>query len=185
MGNFFRILADGNAISRWYLKAPLDVRGDEIDSRLFTQGKFYDGGLPVVIPLRRFGEVMDVTFADFDMLVVTTSVIDNILNYLNISIQRFPVCVDGKEGFEIVNPLMLISCVDESGSEIIKWNEGDGRPEKVGQFRMITKLKINDDLGINSHLFRVAGWPIALIVSAKLKQLLEKFKVSGIVFAPV
>jgi hypothetical protein len=102
------------------------------------------------------------------------------------AIQRVPVTVEGQGAeFEILNVCELVQCVDERRSLLTKWTAADGRPEKVGQFRMIAKLKINPAAASGHHIFRVAGWPIALIASEEVKKLLEARDVSGLKFERV
>lgn len=185
MNKFYRILVDPKATARWYLKAPMDQQGREIDARLFTQGLPFDGSPTLCIPLRRQGEEVDINFADFDMLVVSKEIIDDIALDFNLSIQRIPAEINGKIDYEIVNPLELVSCIDENESDYLKWTENDGRPEKIGKFRMFTKLQIKKNLPINSHLFRVTEWPVALLVSEALKERIERRHASGVVFSAV
>jgi hypothetical protein len=75
-----------------------------------------------------------------------------------------------------------IKCVDEKESDIMWWTEADERPDKIGQYRMITKLKIVPDLVQESQMFRVEGWEIALVISETVKVALEKRGVAGIRF---
>jgi Immunity protein family (Imm11) len=78
-----------------------------------------------------------------------------------------------------------IKCVDENESDITWWTEADERPDKIGQYRMITKLKIVPDLVQESQMFRVEGWEIALVISETVKVALEKRGVAGIRFEEV
>lgn len=185
MNKFYRILVDPNATARWYLKAPVDQQGREIDARLFTRGVPFGSSSPLCVPLRRQGEEVDINFADFDMLVVSRKIIDGIASDFDLEVQRIPAEISGRIDYEIVNPLASISCIDEGESDYIKWTGNDGRPEKTGQFRMVTKLKIKKNLPTESHLFRVAEWPVALLVSEALKESIERRHASGVMFSAV
>lgn len=178
---FYEILADPDATTRWYLKSPLDPSGNEVDPRLFTQGVPVGSQPLLELPLRRNGDEVGFNFCDFDM-VVTPAVLNAELETLvGTAIQRIPVMVEGRrDEFEILNICELVPCLDESRSLFTKWSDADGRPEKIGQFRMIAKLKIDPVVAECHQIFRVAGWPIALIVSEKVKNLFEARKVSGI-----
>jgi hypothetical protein len=185
MNNFYRILADPKATTRWHLKAPVDQQGREVDAKLFTRAVPFGSDSILTVPLRQQGEEVDINFADFDMLVMSKKIIDEIGSRFNLEIQRIPAEINGRTDYEIINPLTSIPCVDESESDYLKWTENDGRPEKTGQYRMFTKLKIKRDLPIESHLFRVAEWPIVLLVSQALKEYIESRHASGVVFSAV
>lgn len=178
---FYLLLADPTATSRWYLKSPLDPSGNEVDPRLFTQGVPVGSQPSLTLPLRRNGDAVGFNFCDFDMVVTPAAVNAELEALTGSAIQRIPVTVDKRgDEFEILNVCELVQCVDESRSLLTKWTEADGRPEKVGQFRMIVKLRIDPVAANGHHIFRVAGWPIALLVSEEVKNFLEARKVSGL-----
>lgn len=178
---FYRLLADLAAKSRWYLKSPLDPIGNEVDPRLFTQGHTVSLPLAMTLPIRRDGDEIGFNFCDFDMVVTPAVVNADLEKLVGSAIQRIPVTVDSRENeFEILNICKLVSCIDESRSLFTKWAGADGRPEKVGEFRMIAKLKIDSTIVNGHHIFRVAGWPIALVISEEVKNLFEASQLSGI-----
>ncbi|QNM95560.1 imm11 family protein [Chitinimonas koreensis] len=184
--NFYRILADPAATTRWYLKSPTDLHGIEVDPRIFTQGLCVNSLQPLNLPLRRPGYEVDFNFCDFDM-VVTPAVINVELERLvGEVIQRIPVQINGSSNkYEILNICNLVQCIDESKSMYTKWTDSDGRPEKIGEYRMIAKISIDPLAANGHHIFRLSGWPIALIISEEVKSLLETRKVSGIKYEHV
>lgn len=182
---FYRLLSDPAATSRWYLKAPIDASGDAVDPRMFTQGVPVSSQPPLKLPIRRSGDVVGFNFCDFDMVVTPTAVNAGLEALVGSAIQRIPVIIDADHEFEILNVCELVPCIDESRSLFTKWTDADGRPEKSGQYRMITKLKIDPTFAVGRHIFRVAGWPIALIVSEEVKNLLEDRKLSGLRYEQV
>jgi len=183
MTKFYRLLADPEATSRWHIKAPVDALKNEVDARLFTQSTKYQGSLSLVMPLRRRGDLVDFNFGDFDMVVTPEGLNVELEHMLSPQIQRIPVKIEnGGRGFEILNVLDVVKCVDEQRSEFTKWTNSDGRSDKVGKFRMITRLRIDAKAASAHHLFRVAEWPIALIASEDIKSFLEARAVTGITF---
>ena len=75
--------------------------------------------------------------------------------------------------------------MDETRSEIMRWKHEDGRPDKVGRYRMVGNLTIDPTRVRNRHIFRIDDWEIALIVSERLKIALEAIPELGVVFSPV
>jgi hypothetical protein len=183
---YYELLADPAAFPRWYLKSPIDPSGKEVDPRLFTQGVPV-GSLPALrLPLRRSGPEVDFNFCDFDMVVTPASINAELEALVGPAIQRVPVMVDAKAAeYEILNVCELVSCFDESRSLFTKWTDADGRPDKIGHFRMVVKLKIDPLLADGHHLFRMAGWPIALIASQEVKRLFESRNLSGLKYEQV
>jgi len=184
--NFYRLLADPAATSRWYLKSPFDPSGNEVDPRLFTQGVHVESQPSLRLPLRRDGDEVDFNFCDFDMVVTPARVNAELEALVGPAIQRIPVMVDSKaDEYEILNVCERVSCFDESRSLFTKWGDADGRPEKVGQLRMVVKLKIDPSLADGHHLFRMADWPVALIASQEVKRFFESRKLSGLKYEQV
>lgn len=184
---YYRIVSDPKATDHWYLGAPMDSRGAEIDPRKFIRGMPVGGIEELRVRIRKFGRQVDFNFADFDMPVVHNRLIEVISQLSGATLQTIKASVEGVcgENFEVVNACDIVDCVDESKSRFTKWEEGDGRPEKVGQYRMISELWIKPSIAAGHHFFRIAGWPIALIASAQMKADLESSQPTGISFTPV
>lgn len=101
-------------------------------------------------------------------------------------VQGFPVTIGSLPSeFEILNAMYTEACVDESRSEILRWHAEDGRPDKVGRYRMISNLTVDSSRVNNRHIFRVKDWEVALIVSEKVSEALQSLPNLGIVFSPV
>jgi len=104
----------------------------------------------------------------------------------NGDIQRLPLDIPGHEGFEVLNSIRLIKCLDETRSEFTKWTDKDHRADLAGQYRMVTKLKIDtSQLPPSCHFFRIEGWPIGLIVSEDVKAAMEHCDCLGAKFEDV
>jgi len=183
---FYRLCADPRAGSRWSLKAPIDREGVEIDSRLFTAGARLPDMGGFRLPVREPGDEVDFNFCDFDMVVTPARVNAALAQLAGAVVQRFPVDVEGSSReYEILNVCDLVPCVDETRTYVMRWGEADGRPDKVGEYRMLADLRINAEAAAGHHMFRIAGWPIALIVSQETKQLFEQFGVTGVSYQRV
>ena len=119
------------------------------------------------------------------MPVVREKIGDLIAKFAPSQIQRVPAKIDtieNEKAFEILNVIRSISCLDERRSDVVYWTEYDGRPDKIGQFRMITKLRIDPDRVGREHVFRIDGWKIALVISDQLRRELLASEVTGIHF---
>ncbi|MDX8399208.1 MAG: hypothetical protein R8K20_03050 [Gallionellaceae bacterium] len=186
MTKFYRIVIGSKADAWWYLQSPLDAKGREIDAREFTYGTRYIGDTPLQVPLGHYGEHVDFNFADFDMIVIPAKINDEMERKLKVQVQRFPVVIEsGIQGYEILNVLDLVTCIDEDNSVFSKWTKKDGIPHMVGKYRMFPRLQINPKMAEGHHLFILAEWKVALIASEVMKNFLEDRAVTGIEFEPV
>lgn len=185
MGKFYRVTVDWNAVGCWYLGAPVDELNERIEPEKFRVGKIVSGLTAMTIPVKNPGTMLNFNFASFDMIVCRSEIVSEMESSFGVSVQRIPVTVEGCiKGFEILNPLASVACVDLNRSNYARWNDTDGRPERVGRFRVINELYI-DDRASGQHLFRVDEWKIALIVSEPVKAFLERKAGYGIDFIPV
>ncbi len=79
----------------------------------------------------------------------------------------------------------LIRCIDEEVSEIQRWTSEDGPPEKVGQYAIVSHLRIDEARAGDARVLRPEGWSGALIVREVLKRALEELGASGMRFTEV
>jgi len=195
---FFDLRDDVELPGRWFLKGPFDAAGWRIDGRVFTEGKLISGKLPVwgggpvdaqpplTIPIRHMGTELAFTFADFDMPVVTAELGQALERLAPDQVQRIPVHVESvSRPFEILNVTSTIPCLDEAKSVYRWWTEADGEPEKIGKYMGVHPISIIQEKTAGRDLFRISGWEIALIVSARVKNLFDSFGVCGVKFKSV
>ena len=102
-------------------------------------------------------------------------------------IQRIPVLVEpGTEGFEIINVVSLIDCMDTEWTKCgSNWDASDGLPNLAGGSDVFVDLAIDAERAGDHHIFRVKGWHLPIIVSEAVKRVFERSHVSGITFRPV
>jgi hypothetical protein len=182
---YYRLLSDPSAASRWHLGSPIDLLGNQVDPRTFTRGTPVVEHAVLQVPVRRPGDEVGFNFCDFDMVVTPARVNAKLEGLVGTAVQRIPVRVNSTEGLEILNICDVVCCVDETRSQFTRWCDADGRPDKIGQFRMIVKLRIDSAAAAGHHIFRVEGWPIALIVSERVKELFESEHLTGLVYERV
>jgi hypothetical protein len=77
------------------------------------------------------------------------------------------------------------NCVDEAESGARRWGPEDGRPDKIGEYLEFMQLTIDPSRIEGSHVFRIWGSVVELIVSDAVKSAVEKVANLGIVFKSV
>jgi hypothetical protein len=100
--------------------------------------------------------------------------------------ELFPVSISGaKATYYILNAICRAECLDEERSEFTMWTEEDDNPEMVGNYKMIDTIRIDPQRTDAHHIFRIARWPLALLVSHTMRRALEEVPDVGIVFESV
>lgn len=179
--DYFRIEDDLQFPGRWFL------------GEAFIYGWQFIEGIPkklediISVPVSKMGAELDFTYAALDMPVVKRELGELLQVAAAGSTQMFPVEVDNSSGrYSILNVVARAECVDVGQSEgVMCWSQEDGQADKIGQFRMIGKLRIDPRRVEGHELFRVKGWEVALVCSARIKQLLMERKTTGVRFRKV
>jgi hypothetical protein len=171
---------------RWFLQAPIDKEGRRIHPAEFLKGINLVLSEPVHIPLRRPGECLDFTFADYGMPVINQRIADFLKAICADEIQLFSASVDGsaQEHF-ILNILNLKDCMDMTHSVYDLWKEADNVPENVGKIFGVFDLKIDPNRFAGADICRIPDWKVPIVVSERIKVFLESNKFTGIFFEDV
>jgi len=126
------------------------------------------------------------SLTSFAVPVATNALGTAIESIAGADLQRIPIRINKFPGFEILNSVRSIQCLEESKSEFTKWTDHDHRPDLIGQYRQVTKLILDPSrIPEDAHFFRVEGWLIALIASERVKEIMEKTGCFGAKFQQV
>ncbi|MGO8973676.1 MAG: imm11 family protein [Steroidobacteraceae bacterium] len=100
-----------------------------------------------------------------------------------------PIKIDGapsNRAFAIPHCLRSVDCLDEKRSEYVKWTGLDQQPERTGQYRMVTRLTIDQSkIPEESHVFRLRGWAVVMVVSQVVREVMEGTGCLGATFEDV
>ncbi len=168
---------------QWFLDEPLSVDGTEIDAREFTEGVAYRGMRPATVPIANMGKEVAFHLGAFDMPVVSRAVGETITRIAGSDVEVFPIDVPTAKGnYSILNVICRLECLDESRSEFTRWKEEDRRPDRLGDYHVISTIRVNAERTGSHHIFRLRDWPLALLVSDTLRDALEGIPNLGIDF---
>lgn len=186
MTEYYRLMIDPDTKDLWFLSGPVDGTGIQIDPRIFTCCTRYNTRSDLTIPIGNIGIESFFNFSAFGMLVSERGLNAELETVLCVEAQRIPVAIPGaRHDYEILNVLDCIDCIDEKRSALSKWRKEHGRLEKVGQYKMVYELVIDSARAEGHHLFRVAGWNVALICSERARHFFERLGVVGVTFQSV
>jgi hypothetical protein len=169
------------------LRAPYTSDGNRVDPYLFVRGSRRIDKLDLHIGLRQEGSPLDFTFADFDVPVVNQRTKHILETELSSGVSYLPIAIDGiDEMHYVVHVWAHIRCLDEMASGVRYWTEEDGRPEKVGKYRDVSRLVLRESaLSAEVPMFRVAGWEVALVANESVISKLIRVGISGVTYLPV
>ena len=184
---YFDLFDDMSISERWALRSPVNDRGQRIDPWQFDEGRPLNlEGMPT-LPLARPGRALDFTSTGHTVPIVSEKVADLLgkLDFLK-QVQLLPARVEGQSGPFILNVLRVIRCINDARCrEVRYWTPEDGQPEKVGEYKVVSGLRIDASKVGDAHIFRPWGWRVAIIVSEHLKQAMEQQGITGAEFTEV
>jgi hypothetical protein len=185
---YFQVRDDMRVPGRWILGDPLGEDGQEVTAWYFEEGHVLDGQSPLRLQQVQPGHALDFSLTPLTIPVVHEKVV-SLFGRLGLrqQVQFIPAHVEGEsEPYFILNALQLLRCIDDTRSERVEyWRPEDGNPEEVGQYRVVTGLRIDPSRVGAAHVFRPWGWYVALIVSEHLKQAMEQEGLTGTRFIEV
>ncbi|WP_143178040.1 imm11 family protein [Cystobacter ferrugineus] len=185
---YFKLSQEVDGSGGWDLGNPTDPRGREVDNPwIFREGLPVADPGRLTLPVGRPGRALDFTLAGFSIPVVHARVTALFKELAPRDVQLLPVDIPGQpDPFCILVATRLIRCIDDHASEEVEyWMPEDGRPEKVGQYRDVSGMRIDPAKVGDARVFRTWGWTIALIVSEELKEALARMGATGTKFKEV
>jgi len=185
---YFRLTWDVYVPGLWYLDNPSDAGGAPINPDIFSTGQRHAINTPLHIPLYIPGRALDFSEFTSSLVPVVNERLAQLLSKMGgEDLQLIPARIESvSEPYYVVNVLRFIRCIDDAASDEVQyWLPEDGRPELVGEYRVVSGLRIDPSKVDGAHLFRPWGWEVALIVSAELKEAIEALGVIGTSFDPV
>lgn len=179
---YYELNDDINFPNRWYL-------GDILDVDNWTLSTEAPAGFAyLTVELERDGQEIDFTLTEAYSVPIISAKVRAELNDIA-GIEFIPVVVLNKQCNDDYFALIIsqkIECIDEENSEFQKFEENDPvRPDKAGDYRAFMKLRLDKNKIVDTDLFRLKKFEIAVIASEKIKDRFETIGTTGIVFKPV
>jgi len=172
--NYFRLIDDIHFPDRWHIGDIVSVpmgtvdllRNQRLASEVVLQTTVSHAGIP-----------LDFCVTSFGIPIAKRKLANAITLVVKVDVQIVPIRIDNLQngnGYVVLNCLRAVDCMDEQRSEFIKWTSADHRTDLAGQYRMVTSLHLDSSkIPKGAHMFRLLGWPVALIVSQVVKDAME------------
>lgn len=183
---FYRLADDVNVPRRWHLDTPIDSQGQRVHDWDFKRGAPVHVEGRLRIPIEIAGRPLDFTEAGIRIPVVNVKVASMLAERARGDVQLIPADIEGQpDQYLVLVATRLIRCIDEKASRILLWTHEDGEPDRVGQYRDVRDLRIDKAKAGNAQVFRPEGWEVALIVSERIKDAMERLGTTGTRFEEV
>jgi hypothetical protein len=170
--HYYRVGLNPERSDVWFIEAPMNRDGDEIDPRLFTQSKRWRPE-EELFSTRPSGEPARFALGEFDCPIVDSEV-GRAIASRDEHVQLIPLSIGSSANYAILNALRLVRCIDEQGSEFERFTKASSRPDLTGQFKVFYQLRLDRrKIPADAHIFRLTDFTLALIISEEMKQLLH------------
>lgn len=177
---YFQLLPDMSGrqrITRWAEFAD----GTPLPGPSFVRGTVYDRPEPVYLPVADPGPDVDFSFGYRHMAVVRRPLAEAIVQLAPDDIQAVDAVIgDDDTNFVILNPIRLVDCIDESGSVTTPLVDEQRAFGRTGKYSMVAIVHLLYDRVDNAQFFRLSEWPMALIGSERVVNVLKQFEVTGV-----
>ncbi len=180
---YFDLFDNIHVPNRWHISGIRDNTG--VEPR-FLRGERLTLETPLTARVGMAGRAPPFSLSSFAVPLATTSLALAMAEIAGDDLQRFPVDIEGHHGIFALNAVRTIQCLDESKTEFVKWTTADHRADLAGQYRTVSRLKILPNLiPTSTHMFRIYGWTVVLVVSERLRDAMERAGCEGAVFREV
>ncbi|MFO0755164.1 MAG: hypothetical protein U0359_01630 [Byssovorax sp.] len=182
MRRFFGLIDGLYVPDRWHLGKVLAEDGAE---PLFDDGAPCERSL-LLAKVTHPGRALDFCVSAFNAPIARDSLAAAIVAVAGADLQSIPVLVGKESGFRVLNAVRVVRCIDEDRSEFGRWTEKDNRPDKLGKYRGVPKLRLDPRLiPEDAHFFRLKDWEVVLVVSEQVKATMERAGCVGAKFQEV
>ncbi|WP_395848956.1 imm11 family protein [Cystobacter fuscus] len=180
---FFDLSIDVYVPGRWYLAEPRNLDGQRIeDIWQFIDGRRVEDPGSLRIPIFKPGKPIDIEFAGAGQTPIVSARVASVFREMASSdVQLFPVEVEETaDPYYLMNVARTVRCIDDSAcAEVRLWTPENRQPEKVGQYRVVSGLRIDKSKVSQERVFRLWGWSSPIIIDEELKQALELTGIVG------
>lgn len=171
MTTYFELLDDVTIPGRWHLG---EVLADDASEPRLRAGIPLRHDRPLRASITRPGLALEFSLTSFGVPLASAAVSRAVAAAAGSDVECLAVSIAGQTGLMVLNAVRLIRCIDESRSEFVKWTTDDHRADLAGQYRQVTRLALDSaKVPSDAHFFRIEGWPVALIVSDRVRAAME------------
>ncbi|MEM1137774.1 MAG: DUF1629 domain-containing protein [Bacteroidota bacterium] len=179
---YYRLTDDINFPDRWYLCDMHDESMKYVHLSTLHMAKL------ITAEISKEGVSMDFTTSDNNAIPIVTESLAKALSREK-NVMFIPTIINGnhdENNYYTMVATESIDCVDEEKSEFTKFEVDDPvRPDRAGDYSGFFKLIIDKNKIVDKDIFRIEKSETRLIVSERIKNLLESEGFTGLKFKEV
>ena len=180
---FFDLKMDVYVPERWYLAAPTNLAGQEIDDIWrYSAGRPVKSSEELRIPIYRPGKPLDFSTAGAGRTPVVSERTASVFRELSPDdVQLFEARVEGQaEPYYVLNVARQLRCIDDAACEEVQHYTPEGvQAHRAGEYRSVSGLRIDKSKVGDTRVFRLLGWYPPIIIDEELKEALERTGIVG------
>jgi hypothetical protein len=155
--------------------------GTPVPGSPFVRGEVYDGPEPIHLPLIASGPTVDFSFGFQDMPIVRKPLADAILRVSTNDIQVVNAVIgDDDADFVVLNAITLVDAIDEERSMTVPLLEEQRMRGWKGKYGSVANIHLHYEKIGDAQFFRLTYWPMALMASDPVVDVLRQFKATGV-----
>ncbi|OJT21540.1 hypothetical protein BO221_27400 [Archangium sp. Cb G35] len=186
---YFELRDDMLFPDRWVLEQTgFDDQGRQSDVWQFTRGTPLELEGRPVLGIAHPGQALEFSLTAMGTPVVAQRVV-SLFEPLGLQheVQFIPALLEGRpEPYFLLNALRIIRCIDDARcEEVRRWEPMHGNPRRVGEYRNVVGLRVDPAKMEGAQVLRPWGWRGTLIVSERIKQVMEQAGITGTKFVEV
>ncbi|MFP2925093.1 imm11 family protein [Pyxidicoccus sp. 3LG] len=180
---FFSLDFEVDVPGRWYLAEPTSPAGQTVpDIWAFVDGRPVEAPGPLRVPFSRPGRPLDFDKTTVGGTPIVSARVASVFREMAPGdVQLFPVEVESQtEPYSLLNVARTVRCIDDAACEEVQlYTEEDEEPERHGEYRSVSGLRIDKAKVGDARVFRLWGYHIPIIVDGELKEALERAGITG------
>jgi hypothetical protein len=171
----------------WLLSGFVSADGVEVLRWDCGYGRRIQEPGPLFAKILKAGREIDLDFNTWNTMVVSAKARGILEEWAPAAIQYIPVSIsDSSQPYFVANVIQLVDCLDETLSLVRRFEPNNPvRPDRAGEIWSVMDLRIEASRADGCHIFRIAKYDQAMIVSEKLKGALESAGTTGFIYVDV
>jgi len=149
---------------------------------LFNSSKRFGQLMPLFTEIQQEGRRVDFTFGAFDIPILNRSAMSVFRTFVGECVEFIPTKVEGeRDDYFIMNIVAEADCLDEGASLIMWWKVEDGRPDKIGTYRMLAREVYDCNITALPPIFRLSKFSVRIMVRDDLRRAIDDAGLTGLI----
>jgi hypothetical protein len=178
MINYYQMGQDNSLAGRWMIDHPSITENDEDTWFVLKLGNRLEGCRTATIEISEPGTQMDVSNTSMGNMILSPRAAAILETLAPGEVQYVDAVIDDRHcGYKALNILDHVDCLDPTLSVMLD-PYPDGRPH-------VLKVAVNSKAAGSRNIFRVATWPVAIVITRRVKDRFDEEGITGAMYYPL